>query len=85
MLAVCKIWFLFLIFAQFLSADTLIEKKIIEELLTLASIEGDITGFAIHRATLEQLREAGLSLTNSVSVTTDGTPAMTGKKKIFLG
>ena len=76
---------MFLIFAQFLSADTLIEKKIIEELLTLASIEGDITGFAIHRATLEQLREAGLSRTNYVSVTTDETPAMTGIEQGFLG
>ena len=56
-----------------------------EELLTLASIKGDTTGSTIHRATLEQLREAGLSVTNYVSVATDGTPAMTGKKKIFLG
>jgi hypothetical protein len=60
-------------------------ERFVEELLTLVGIEGDTTGSTIHTVTLEKLREAGLSLTNCVSVTTDGAPAMTGKEKGLLG
>ena len=59
-------------------------EKFIEELFTLAVIEGDTSGSTMHRVTLEQLRKTGLSLTNWVSATTDGAPALTGKEQGLL-